>query len=322
MGELVTKSELQRLGMDALDRDRAGAVKVSAIAGGVSFASALEVMEFAKLMAVSEKAVPKHLRANPGMCLAVTFQAVEWRMSPFAVANKSYEVNDRLAFESQLIHAVIEARAPLKERLQCAYEGDGPERVCVVTGVFTDGSTREYRSPKFKDIRVKNSPLWKDDPDQQHWYYSSRSFARKWCPDVLMGIYAKDELKDDPMLGRDDTAEPGLHTKLAGTERPEEGFQHGNGHVERELDQVAGGGGQIIEATPEPEKPTKKRSTKKTRDPVDDYETYATAWIDKETDGDNAHARWDGEGEMRDQQSVPIKVRAALKAKLDEKFSA
>ena len=340
MNEVTTKGELARLGMDALDRDRAGQVAVSSIAGGVSFASALEVMEFAKLMSVADKAVPKHLRANPGMCLAVTFQAIEWRMSPFAVANKSYEVNDRLAYESQLIHAVIEARAPLKERLQCAYEGEGSERVCIVTGVFRDGATREYRSPKFKDIRVKNSPLWKDDPDQQHWYYASRAFARKWCPDVLMGIYAKEELQEEPGFGRDDSGSPGLHEKLTAGARPEEGFQHGNGHVDRELAQIATGGGTIIDADPargeqtEPkpdQKPRAKKTDKKSTEPATaisapktaaEYVTYAEAWIEKmDADkGDDAEARWDGEYDMRAALSVPVVDRNTLRAKLDDKF--
>ena len=53
-------------------------------------------MTFAKLMALSHVAIPKHLRGNPGACLAVTIQAIEWRLSPYAVANKSYSVNDRL----------------------------------------------------------------------------------------------------------------------------------------------------------------------------------------------------------------------------------
>src|ERR1017187_22768 len=253
MNQVTTRGDLARMGLDALDPQKAGAVTVSHSAGGVSFASAMEVMEFAKLMSVSATAVPKHLRNNPGACLRIVFQAIEWRMSPYAVADKSYEVNDRIAYESQLIHAVIEARAPLLGRLECDYEGEGPERACVVTGVFNGGETREYKSPKIKDIRVKNSPLWAADPDQQLWYYASRSWARKWCPDVLMGIYSREELRESPGLGREepDDTSPGLHARLAGSERGQEG--HKAGHVESELDQVAAGGGKVIEAKPEPE---------------------------------------------------------------------
>ena len=165
---MTTRNELATLGTDAIDRSGAAAVAVSNIAGGVSFASALEVMDFAKLMAVSMQAVPPAFRNNPGLCLAVVFQAVEWRMSPFQVANKAYVVNDRLAFESQLIHAVIEARAPLKGRLRCEYLGEGPDLQCRVFATFKgEDLPHEYTSPKFSAITVKNSPLWKTDPQQQ-----------------------------------------------------------------------------------------------------------------------------------------------------------
>jgi hypothetical protein len=46
-------------------------------------------MEFSKLLSLSGTAMPKHLRGNPGGCLAVVIQALEWRMSPISVANQS-----------------------------------------------------------------------------------------------------------------------------------------------------------------------------------------------------------------------------------------
>ena len=241
----IKRRDLVEQNFDALDQRRVDSVKVTASAGGVAFASALEVMEFAKLMAMSDKAVPKDFRGNAGMCLAITMQAIEWRMSPFQVANKAYVVNDRIGYESQLIHAVIEARAPLKERLDCVYDGAGPERSCIVHGKFLDGSIRQYTSPLLKDIRVKNSPLWKDDPDQQLWYYASRSWARKWCPDVILGVYSKEEIEEG--IDAREPALPGLGSRLVnGSVNRDEG--HREGHVESELEQVAAGGQTIQEA--------------------------------------------------------------------------
>lgn len=156
-----------------------------------------QAMEVAKMMALAKQAVPKHLRGEPGICLAVIMQAREWDMAPYAVARKSYIVNDQLAYESQLIHAVIESRAPLKGRLRCRYEGEGQSRKCIVFGTFKgEAEPHEYESPQLKDIRIKNSPLWKDDPDQQQFYYASRAWARKWCSDVLLGVYTPDEMRD------------------------------------------------------------------------------------------------------------------------------
>lgn len=199
-----------------IDLVAAGATVVSDNVGGVMFQNMAEVMNFAKLMSVADVAVPKHLRGNPGACLSIVTQALEWRMSPFSVANKSYSVNDRLAYESQLIHAVVEARAPLKQRLRCRYEGEADKRVCIITGHFKgEVDPVEYRSPEFGKITPKNSPLWKSDPDQQQFYHSVRAFARRFCPDVLLGIYAEDELEPrGPEHAKDVT--PSVGSRLKG----------------------------------------------------------------------------------------------------------
>lgn len=217
-----------------LDKTVAGAVAISDSVGGVLFTSMAEVMEFAKLLSLAGTAVPKHLRGNPGGCLAVTIQALEWRMSPVAVANKSYEVNDRIAYEAQLIHAVIEARAPLKGRLRGTYTGEGVERSCTVTGHMKgELEPLEYTSPTIAKIKVKNSPLWTADPDQQLWYYATRSWARRYCPDVLLGIYGEDELRDSENI-KDITPETtGLKNRLS-KKAGARGFDGGN--VDRALE--------------------------------------------------------------------------------------
>lgn len=192
-----------------VDLPAAKEIEVSPAVGGLAFKGMGEVMEFSKLMALSGQAVPKHLRAQSGMCLAVALQALNWRMDPFAVANKSYAVNDRLAYEAQLIQAVIEQRAPIKGRIKGRFEGEGASRVCVLTVVSAeDGDEIEYRSPEIGRITTKNSPLWKADPDQQLWYYSARAMCRRHFPDVLLGVYAKDEIEESGVMRDVTPSEP------------------------------------------------------------------------------------------------------------------
>lgn len=171
----------------------------------MSFQTMTDIMEFAKLMSISGVAVPKHLRDNPGACLAVVIQASEWQMSPYAVANKSYSVNDRLAYESQLVSAVILRRAPIKTRFQYSYDGDGDKRVCTVKVTTTDGEVVTHSSPMFGLITPKNSPLWKSDPDQQLGYHTARALCRRHFPDVLLGVYTMDEMQDAPAEPRQAT---------------------------------------------------------------------------------------------------------------------
>lgn len=178
-----------------IDKSVTSNLRVSDAKGGLDFANIGEVMEFAKIMAVSAQAVPPHCRNQVGVCLSITLQAIEWRMSPYAVANKSYVVNDRVAWESQLIHAVIEQRAPITGRLRHKFSGQGMNRRCLVWAkVHGESEPLEYTSPEFSTITPKNSPLWKSKPDLQLFYNTSRDWARVYFPDVIMGIYSDDEL--------------------------------------------------------------------------------------------------------------------------------
>lgn len=228
-----------------IDRDATRALAVSLKTGGVAFTSMLEIMESAKLMAVSGPMVPQWLQGNVGGCWAVILQSVEWGFSPLAVARMSYEVNNVVSYMSQLVHAVIEARARLAEPLDAVFTGEGLTRACKVVGKLklSDGNIilREYQSPLYKDISPKNSPLWKSDPDQQLWYFSSRAWCRRWQPHVLMGIYAKDEIDDNPTLhigaenAKDVTpAGEALHQRLkdARGDKPEHSTEHAAGELD------------------------------------------------------------------------------------------
>jgi hypothetical protein len=179
--------------------------------GGINFQNAGEVMEYAKMMAASGTAVPKHLRGQPGACLGIIDDAIRLGVNPYALARKSYFVNDLLAYESAVFMALVNTKAPLKTRPDIRFEGDGQEMRAIVTGKFLDGASREYRSPRIADISPKNSPLWKTDPAQQLSYYSLRAFARRWVPEVILGIHDVDEIREAAM--QDITPEAGAASR-------------------------------------------------------------------------------------------------------------
>lgn len=203
-----------------IDRGTLTAMEVDARRGGLQIKSMAEAAEFAKMMSVSQQAVPPHCRNQPGVCFAITIQAIEWRMSPFSAANKSYVVNDRVGYESQLIHAVIEQRAPITSRLRHSFSGSGPTRRCKVWAT-PRGETEPvaYESPEFQVITPKNSPLWKSKPDLQLYYNTSRDWARMYFPDVILGVYSDDELEDaiGTVLGQVVTPEPRSLATVAAT---------------------------------------------------------------------------------------------------------
>jgi len=170
---------------------------------------------------VSGQAIPPHLRGQPGFCLAICIQAMEWRFSPFAVANKSYVVNDRIGYESQLIHAVIEERAPIIGRLRHSFSGKDLTRRCKVWA-YVDGeeSPLEYESPEIQQIKVKNSPLWTSKPDLQLYYNASRDWARVYFPEVILGVYTEDEI-ECVKLSKVDLAKEKVAARRAKDEAPQ-----------------------------------------------------------------------------------------------------
>ena len=56
-----------------------------------------------------------------------------------------------------------------------------------------EGEEVPLESPEIGKIQPKNSPLWKTDPDQQLGYYTIRAWARRHRPDVLLGVYDREE---------------------------------------------------------------------------------------------------------------------------------
>jgi hypothetical protein len=154
-----------------------------------------DIVEFARFMCQSNAGIPAFLRGNGPDCAAVIMQAMKWGFDPFSVAQKSYKVKDIIAYEAQLIAAVINARSGIKGRLRYEFAGEGDDLTCTVTGNL-DGVECVYTSPRVGNITTKNSPLWKTDPQQQLGYYSARNWARRHCPEVILGAYDRDEAEE------------------------------------------------------------------------------------------------------------------------------
>lgn len=184
---------------------RDGSPEVPMLNGLVQFENVGQLLDVAKALSLAGSYLPPFLRGNAGACIAVLLQALQWRFDPVAVARNSYEVTDAggntsIGYTAQLLHALVEARAPLRHRLRFEFNGEGQDRQCTVTGTFI-GEDRPctYTTPKLSKITPKRSPLWSSDPDQQLTYYASRAWARRHCPEVLMGCYTTEELRDQPI---------------------------------------------------------------------------------------------------------------------------
>ncbi|QBX41403.1 recombinase RecT [Pseudomonas fluorescens] len=189
-----------------------------------------KMMRLAEVMATGRATLPKHFNGNPADCLAVVMQSMQWRMNPFAVAQKTHLVNGVLGYEAQLVNAVITTCAPVVDRLHYEWYGAWEK----VIGKFTikNGDKGEYRVPGWKledeqglgvkvwatfrgedeprvlelllaQARTRNSTLWADDPRQQLAYLATKRWSRLYCPDVILGVYSPDELEESAPTIRD-----------------------------------------------------------------------------------------------------------------------
>jgi RecT family len=194
---------------------RAQAIEIGTTIGGITIANPSDIEVIAQRLARGKLAVPPHCRDEPGVCFALCVQALEWKMPIMSVINKSYVANNRIAYESQLIHAIIERNAPLKGRLRSEIIGEGDQRRCKISGHFKGEKTpHEYTSETLGTLReargrnpdkgnaVKGSPLWEAQPEVQLYYSATRTWARMFAPDVILGAYTPEDpwYSEDKML--------------------------------------------------------------------------------------------------------------------------
>ncbi len=212
--ERLTKRDLVEGNAEKAVTDYTQKVAIS-VGGGVDYSNLKDIVDAAKLLAAAGEMIPPFLRGNVGAMFANCLRAQELGISPLTLANWTYAVENkgvtRIAYESQMFHALIEARAPITGRMKVWYEGEGDDLKCFVAARFK-GETElrqwppadqadqytlgKLRPEKNQYGQTKGSPLWDKKPPLQLFYNISRDFARVYFPDVLGGMYGKDEMED------------------------------------------------------------------------------------------------------------------------------
>lgn len=178
-----------------------------------------KLQAFAEIMAQGKVTVPAHLSGKPADCLAIALQAAQWRMNPYAVAQKTHLVNGTLGYEAQLVNAVITSSTAVQGRFRYEYGGNWDnfrpgdrnpnteKGLCVRVGAVLCGETEitwgEWLELEF--VTTRNSPLWKTAPKQQLAYLAVKYWARLYCPDVILGVYTPDEFEPARRTERDIT---------------------------------------------------------------------------------------------------------------------
>lgn len=187
------------------------------------------MMRLADIMAGGKATIPKHLAGNSADCLAVVMQAMQWGMNPFAVAQKTHMTQGgTLGYEAQLVNAVVIANAPVVGRPEYEFLGEWDKILGKVKEMTGNGGGKYYAADWKKDdeaglgiivrltLKGEDAPRevkvmmsqayprfstqWATDPQQQISYLAIRKWARRYTPDVILGVYTNDELEESPAM--------------------------------------------------------------------------------------------------------------------------
>jgi len=240
----VTKRDLVEGNAERAVTDHTQKVAI-AVGGGVDYSNLKDIVDAAKLLSAAGEMIPPFFRGNVGAMFANCLRAQELGISPLTLANWTYAVENkgviRIAYESQMFHALIEARAPIKERMKYWYEGEGDDLKCFCSVLLKGELEPRVWPPKEQAhlytlgaLRPKKnqygqtmgSPLWDKKPPLQLFYNISRDLARVLFPDILGGMYGKDEMLDAGFVDVTQTAKdvsPKLLDRLR-INRADEGF--------------------------------------------------------------------------------------------------
>jgi hypothetical protein len=151
-----------------------------------------QAVRLAEMMARG-KLVPNHLQGSPGDCLMVIEQASRWGMSPFAVAQSTSVIQGKLMFEGKLVAAALHTSGALATRLAYDYSGEGAARLVRVSATLAGETAPRALDVRLADVKTSNQ-LWTKQPDQQLAYAGTRIWARRFCPEVMLGVYAPEEM--------------------------------------------------------------------------------------------------------------------------------
>lgn len=174
----------------------------------------------AEVMAQGKATTPAFLQGNPCDCVAIVMQAEVWKISPFALAQKAYDYNGKISYETTALLGIITRLTGVKFLIE--YDGEWSKLLGKVEGRMSSKNkpyiipTWTFEEEKALNLNVSISfnrngqnikdtlflhhvtqrltTHWRHDPKQQLTYTLFKRLFRRYFSDVLMGADVGDEL--------------------------------------------------------------------------------------------------------------------------------
>jgi hypothetical protein len=153
------------------------------------------MVRFADLMATGRATIPKELQ-NPGDCMAITMQAMNWKMNPFSVAQKVHFISGKIGYESQLVAAAVENSGAIVGGFH--FEWFGPwEKVVGKFEIKTNADKKEFRVPGWalKDEEGIGIKVWATKKGESEPRYLDLLLAQARTPQEAE-VYSNEEFAE------------------------------------------------------------------------------------------------------------------------------
>jgi hypothetical protein len=178
-----------------------------------------EIGTIAKVLAESS-IIPSHFQKNvPNVLIALEI-SIRMKTSPMLVMQNLYVVNGKPAWSSQYIIAVINASGKYKSELQFEISGKGETLSCYAWATTRDGEKLcgpaiDMKMAEAEGWTSKDGSKWKTMPEVMIRYRAASFFGRIYCSDLIMGIYAEEEVATIPTYDRTETAAHEARAEIA-----------------------------------------------------------------------------------------------------------
>lgn len=151
----------------------------------------------AKVFAMS-KLVPDQFKNSIADCLIACQMARRLDIDPMMLMQNTSIVRGKPAMEGKLVIALLNSRGGFAHSLRFEYSGSGASRAVRCWTKEKDGYVLEQNLSmgEVKTWGWDKNDVWQKQPDQMLAYRSAAYFARKFRPELMLGLYTKDEFAD------------------------------------------------------------------------------------------------------------------------------
>lgn len=164
-----------------------------------------QLEELAMVVERAELLCPSHLRGKPADVMLILAMARAMGVSPIWALQSAYVISGKIGWAAQFLIARANESHRFRGPIRWTKQGEGDSFAVTAFATLAEtGDDVEFTvtmAMAHAEGWTKRNPKYRTMPDLMLRYRSATLLVRLFCPEVLMGLYERDELVDS---GRDD----------------------------------------------------------------------------------------------------------------------